>query len=213
MQQKTSKLLYEYWDGVRKGRLAPDRFEIEPSRISGLLPETFIIECSELRSYTIRLAGTRICTQIGYELRGTDILDHWSHDDREAIESLLLNVKESGAVAVLKLSASDERGRTVWFEMTLMPLVHTGNSVNRILGCLTAIDPPFWLGTARLRDRTLADFDLLWPKGSQAYAEKHITSNRAPLPKDSPEPRVSGDERRKFRVFEGGLSSRPPDEI
>jgi len=213
MQQKTSRLLYEYWDGVRKERLAPLRFDIEPSKISGLLPETFIIECADLHSYTVRLAGTRICTQLGYELRGTDILDHWSHDDREALESLLLNVKESGAVAVLRLSASDGQARRAWFEMTLMPLVHTGGSINRMLGCLTAIDPPFWLGTTQLRSRTLADFELLWPKGSPAFAGKYIISNPAPVAEGSQKPRIAGDEKRKFRVFEGGLSNQSPGKI
>ena len=44
MQQKTTKVLYNYWNDVRDGRLAPRRFDIEPARISEVLPDTFMLE-------------------------------------------------------------------------------------------------------------------------------------------------------------------------
>ena len=44
MQQPTSSQLYAYWDHVRNGRVAPRRFEIEPSMIAAVLPETFIVD-------------------------------------------------------------------------------------------------------------------------------------------------------------------------
>src|SRR4051812_13786849 len=44
MQQRTLQTLYGYWNEVRAGRLAPQRLEIEPSRIAGILSETFMLE-------------------------------------------------------------------------------------------------------------------------------------------------------------------------
>ena len=74
MQQPTSRQLYAYWDHVRNGRVAPRRFEIEPSMIAAMLPETFIVEGTGALGYRFRLAGTRICEQFGREVRGADLL-------------------------------------------------------------------------------------------------------------------------------------------
>ena len=42
--QPSLQTLYSYWNEVRAGRLAPQRLEIEPSRIAGVLAETFMLE-------------------------------------------------------------------------------------------------------------------------------------------------------------------------
>jgi hypothetical protein len=210
MRQKTSKLLYDYWNDVRKGRLAPCRYEIEPAKIAMLLPETFIVECEGTQNYKIRLAGTRICEQFGRELRGTRLLDFWLPNDREALETLLHNVVADGAVAVARFSAEKEdEHRRAYFEMTLMPLIHADHTVNRMLGCLTAIDPPFWLGTTQLRAFELRTINLVWPDGQPAFltAGKQGLATAA-LDTSDGNGRSTGDVRRRFRVFEGGLSDR-----
>lgn len=207
MQQRTSKLLYNYWNTVRDGRIAPQRFEIEPARIAALLPETFIMECADLSDYRIRLAGTRICDQMGREMRGTALLDFWKPDDREALANLLHNVLCDGAVAVARFSARRDEGHGADFEMTLMPLIHTGQSVNRILGSITAINPPFWLGTALLDFYDLDAIELIWPDGAPRFIREHASEVGQPavgLPNENP--RIAGDNRRRFRVYEGGLS-------
>ena len=42
--QRSLQTLYGYWNELRAGRLAPQRLEIEPSRIAGILSETFMLE-------------------------------------------------------------------------------------------------------------------------------------------------------------------------
>lgn len=206
MQQRTSQLLFGYWNGLRNGRLAPQRFEIEPAKIAGLLPETFIVECGGLSGYRIRLAGTRICDQCGRELRGLGVLELWTSEDREALAQLLHNVVEDGAVVAARVAAHGDRGRKTEFEMLLLPLIHAGRTVNRILGCLTAIDPPFWLGTVVLDRFVLADFNLVWPDGAPAFVrEVQGRVGGAPAPAD-PGVHMAGDARRRFRVYDGGLS-------
>ena len=78
MKQTTLQTLYSYWNEVRAGRIAPRRLEIEPSRIAGILSETFMLERIDASTYQFRLAGTRLCELFGYELRGTNFLDGWS---------------------------------------------------------------------------------------------------------------------------------------
>ncbi len=82
MKHKTSKALFAYWDAVRAGRAAPLRFEIDPSKISAILPYTFILERIDAENYRFRLAGTRMCEIFGHELRGTNFLDGWETIDR-----------------------------------------------------------------------------------------------------------------------------------
>ena len=82
MKQRTSHILFNYWNDVRGDRLAPRRFDIEPSRISKILAETFILERVDSHTYVFRLAGTKICEQFGIEFRGRNFLDFAGDSDR-----------------------------------------------------------------------------------------------------------------------------------
>jgi hypothetical protein len=192
MQQPTSRQLYAYWDRVRNGRLAPRRFEIEPSKIAALLPETFIAEGAGLLGYRFRLAGTRICEQFGRELRGADLLSLWEDADREAVSSLLRNVFADAAVGYGRFRAYTNSNRQASFELLLLPLIHTGESINRILGAITAIEPPFWLGAEPLLRQEIVELNLHWPDGSPAFVMQGGAE-------------VISLARRRFRVLPGGL--------
>jgi hypothetical protein len=193
MQQPTSRQLYAYWDGIRNGRIAPHRFEIEPAKIASLLGETFIAECTGLLGFRFRLAGTKICQHFGRELKGVDFLSLWPAEDRNAIASLVQNVLNDGAVGHGIFHAYTATKREAHFEFTLMPLIHTGQTINRLLGSMTAIEPPFWLGTEPLTSLEVSELDLHWPDGAPAF----MSSSGAEVDRLAP---------RRFRVIEGGLS-------
>ncbi len=204
MKHKSSNELFEYWNSVRDGRFAPNRFEIEPVNLADVLPDIFILECPDISTYRFRLAGTRICTSLGHELRGNNLLDYWSGDDKEAVHNLLHNVAKDGAGALIEFECSNADREHAVFEMLVLPLVHTGETVNRMLGSLSAITRPYWTGTLELRQFKLMSFDLIWPEirstppevaeQPAVLAEAHAT--------------LPGDVRRRFRVLEGGLSRR-----
>ncbi len=44
MRHAASEALYTYWNEVRRGRIAPERLEIQPARIGSILLDTFILE-------------------------------------------------------------------------------------------------------------------------------------------------------------------------
>ena len=206
MQQRTSKTLYQYWDTIRGGRIAPHRFEIEPSDISALLAETFILDCSGSSNYRFRLAGTQICEQLGRELRGTDLLELWNANDREALAGLLHGVVEDGSVGVARFHAVGESARKAQFELTMMPLIHSSQSINRILGAITAIDPPYWLGSVGIQSFELDEVDIVFPGG-----KPHFLEGLAPAPifANDGDYTIAGDNVRRFRVFEGGRRDAP----
>ncbi|MGD9868911.1 MAG: PAS domain-containing protein [Hyphomicrobiales bacterium] len=202
MEHATSRQIYHYWNLVRGGRKAPERFEIEPAQIAGALPQTFVLECASYRRYPFRLAGTRICTQFGMEMRGTDLMELWTGDDREAADTLLHNVVEECAAAVLVFDSLREDGRSLRSEMVLLPLLHGSRKVNRIIGAISPAEDPYWLGTAPFASHSLAAFDLIWPDG-----KPRSVANEETLRGALPEPvAVTLDGKRKFRVYEGGRS-------
>lgn len=198
MQQPTSRQLYAYWDHVRNGRVAPRRFEIEPSMIAAVLPETFIVEGTGALGYRFRLAGTRICEQFGRELRGADLLNLWEDADRDAVASLLRNVVADGVVGHGRFRAYSCTNRQANFEFVLLPLIHTGDTINRVLGAITAIEPPYWLGAEPLLRQEILDLNLHRPDAPASLA---------------PASEVVSIGSRRFRVLDGGLQGDRGDKL
>ncbi len=237
MKQRTTQTLFAYWNEVRAGRIAPRRFEIEPSRIGSILSETFILERistlehsglaavppasstqprPELRSaYRYRLAGTKLCEQFGDDFRGQDFLDDWDLDDRATLEQTLNGMSERGGVGVMTFEASTNPGagrassrKRLTFEALLLPLVHTTDSLDRFLGCMSPIDEPAWLGSERLVDKALLRCELIWPDG-RPYPVVEKTREQTPFLAEIRNARLVRSERRQFRVYDGGLSKNP----
>lgn len=205
MKLATTHLLYEYWDDVRGDRLAPTRFEIEPAEIASVLSETFILERSDDGGYPFRLAGTRICDQIGRELRGTDFLA-LAGVGRPLLSKALESVTFEGAVAVLEFESETADGRTAAFEAVVMPLSHPADEITRYLGAFAAIAPPAWLGTEPLARLALVAHDVLWPEG-RTFALSQAPSRQLPLSPELAGARVVRSDRRQFRILDGGRKS------
>src|SRR5262249_50722442 len=150
MKNRTTQILYTYWNEVRRGRLAPRRFDIEPARIVGILAETTILERIDNETVRFRLAGTRITEQFGSELRGHNFFALWSGEDRETLRPRLATLQGQGGVLVCDIEATGASGRTVAFEAILLPLVHTNDVIDRFVGAISSTSAPFWLGTEPL---------------------------------------------------------------
>lgn len=203
MQESVSQALYSYWNSLRGDRVAPKRFEIEPSCISGNLPDTFILERVSPSSLRFRLAGTRICEAFGIDFRGVDLFRLFEDGDARIIAQQIASASE-GAVCVFRISAGSTSGLSTEFELLILPLTHTRDTVDRFLGALTPIARPNWLGTVALTQRKLLSHELIWPDGVALPAEQG--SNIPVLMPTIREARIVRSNRRQFRVYEGGLS-------
>jgi hypothetical protein len=62
MQMPSTNTLYTYWNTIRGARSAPDRKDIDPTRIREALANTFILELNEDDKFSFRLAGSHLCT-------------------------------------------------------------------------------------------------------------------------------------------------------
>ena len=204
MQQRTNQVLYAYWNDVRGDRIAPRRFDVEPSQLGSVLAETFILECGADQPPVFRLAGTRICDTFGREFRGAGFLELFRPDDRAAITTHLADVKVQGAVLVVTATATIDARRSVTFEIMLLPLIHTGASISRMLGAVAVIDAPGWLGSERLPPLELTAHSRIWPDGRPFAVVEKFRSAPALLP-ELAGARLVRVNRRSFRVLDGGL--------
>lgn len=203
MKQRTSQLLFQYWNDVRGQRLAPERFDIEPSRIAAILPETCILERDDANVCSFRLAGTRVCDNWGQELRGTGLHELMLPADRPVLDEMLATITAQGAVGLLELSGLTKDGREVMFEVIILPLLHTSGAVTRYLAGISPFEAPYWLGVERLAAGPLAEHALVWPDG-RPHALIERTLRQAPFLPAMTNSRIVRVDRRQFRVFEGG---------
>ena len=172
MKHSTTRELYDYWNRVRGGERAPQRSAIEPSDIRRILGEMFILEVLDRDSYHVRLAGTRICALYCREIKGSNLLDLWSGEDRQAMATLCAAVSEDGAAAVVTVAVRTARDQEVACEMILLPLRHGGPSFDRVLGSFAALDRPFWLGSEPVVSQSIASLRLIWPDEAPSFMRR-----------------------------------------
>jgi hypothetical protein len=169
MKQKSSNTLYGYWNELRAGRIAPKRLEVEPARIAGILSETFMLERAHARNYQYRLAGTRLCELFGAELRATNFLAGWPEAEQSLLAARLDLVCEQGAVVSLLIEVKGAGRHRLEFEAILLPLLHTGNTIGRIIGAMSLTSPPPLFGSTPLAgealSRRLIKDEVIWPSG------------------------------------------------
>ncbi len=212
MKAKTSQALYAYWNEVRQGRLAPRRFDIEPSRITPVLSETFILERLDAETYRYRLAGTRVCELLGTELRGTNFLEGWHGEDSLSLARLLQTAAQQGGVVLLTFETFAFGQPAAVFECVLLPLLHTREKVERFLGGLTAVSIADPVPEERTTSRRLGHAEIIWPDG-KPHAVVASLSRQSPFLPHIRNARVVRSERRQFRVYEGGLGKADRKEI
>jgi len=203
MKSRTSQILLRYWNDVRGPRIAPKRLEIEPGRFTAALAESFILERNPDGAYTFRLAGTRICEDFGWELRGTDFRQlAGAHAD--ALQASFDVITSEGAYGVFELEAVAPDGRTCSLEAIVLPLVHTHDRITRFLGAISVLSRPFWIGTMPLTPLSITHGELRWTDGRVKPLQLgHATD---PVPALDGVARVVRRDRRLFRVLDGGLS-------
>jgi hypothetical protein len=213
MRQKTSQTLYAYWNEVRKGRLAPERLEIQPAHIAAQLPDTFILERCDAHTYRFRLAGTRVCDRFGLEPRGLNFLELWKAADRDLFEHHLAAITETGRVGVFTIEAEYALERRASFEILVLPLIHTGQALDRLLCSLAPLEEAGDAGQeGPLVSVSLLAAEAIWPDGHpHAVIEKR--GRQLPLEPDIRNARIVRQEHRQFRVYDGGLGKEENDKL
>ncbi|MDR3475815.1 MAG: PAS domain-containing protein [Devosia sp.] len=168
MQKTSTKTLYDYWNSLRGARSAPDRRDIDPAEIKSALANTFILELDDSREFSFRLAGSHLCTAYARELKGRSFTKLWHPRDRDAMATLIRAVTEDHAVALVTFQGTTPIGTKTAFETILLPIRHNGTTETRLLGGLTALDAPYWLGVQPIMEQRITGLRLIWPDEAAA---------------------------------------------
>ena len=163
MQKASTRTLFGYWNALRGSRSAPERKDLDPTRIREALASTFILEAELGGTYQFRLAGSHLCTSYCRELKGRSFSALWHDRDRDALETLIRAVTEDHAVALVTFQGSTAIATRANYEMILLPLRHNGSTQLRLLGAMTALEEPYWLGVQPIVEQRITGLRLIWP--------------------------------------------------
>jgi hypothetical protein len=146
MKHAASRELYAYWEAKRGTRPAPERAEIEPGAIRGILSDTFILALDRGLGRPVRLAGTRVCALFDREIKGESFLGLWAADSRPVVDSLIAILAEECIGTVAAATAQDSAGQPIDLELLLLPLGAGRPHFARAIGVLAPLTPRPWLG-------------------------------------------------------------------
>lgn len=181
MRQASTRELFSYWNTLRGSRGAPDRSEINPGEIRTSLPDVFLLGFDAEHRCPFRIAGTSVCALFGRELRGTRFTALWSPAGELAITELVRSVVEDSAGAVAAVTGRNQDGALLDLEMILLPLTCRDGMRARLIGAISCLRPPFWLGTRPVLTLNLGDVRFVGAAVETATARGFVAGAPNPL--------------------------------
>lgn len=219
MKHRATRALYAYWNEVRAGRRAPRRLEIQPARLGALLADTFVLERADRLTFPFRLAGSRVSNWLGPDLRSRNFLSCWGEADQSLLERYLAAVSDRGCISLFTGEglffshvAGDRKGMaTAPFELIVLPLQHSGQAIDRLLGLIVPLD-----ASQPDADRPLQRLKLLAAEhmGPEERRLDSLASADPPpfAPLNVRMARIVRQGQRQFRVYQGGRVGKAPHE-
>ncbi len=190
MKHAASRELYAYWQELRGRRPAPERAEIEPGAIRGVLSDAFILALDRGADYPFRLAGTRACALFGRELKGQSFIALWDDASRRTVRDLLAILVDEWVGTVAAATGQTRGGGLVELELLLLPLSAGRPSLARSIGVLAPLKIPPSLGLDPVSVLTL---------GSRRHVGAAVEKRLLPR-------FLAPRSRRGFVVYDGGRS-------
>lgn len=212
MRHPVTQSIYSYWNELRRGRVAPQRLEIDPQRIGDALLDTFILELADDGQFHFRLAGSRIGSRLGFDLRGKLFEDCWAASASGMLKKHMADAVERGRVIVLTAEAvfltdgvhADDRAPQT-FEIILLPLIHAGRSVDRLLCVMAPLSdeshPEGNIG--KIQCLRLDAGESVWPDKT-SLRPIAVDERQVPFEAGIVTSRLVRNGRRQFRVYDGG---------
>src|SRR3984893_345709 len=148
MKHPSSREFFAYWDEKRGSARAPDRSEIEPGAVRGLLGDIFVLSYDNSAGYPFRVAGTRVSALLGCDLKDRSFSALFKPDGRREIEEIISVVAEEMLAAVAGITATAQDGSSAHLELLLLPFNTRAHEPISLTGLLA----PFESRPALLRD-------------------------------------------------------------
>ena len=134
MRHANTRTLFAYWQSRRSGRLAPERADIAPRDLAGLLAHLFSLKRIDRDHQVFRLAGTAVCDLHRREFKDQNFLGRWRGADRDHARALLEGVLSAPGPATALAEAISIDARSAEVELALLPLRGPEGQVDRCLG-------------------------------------------------------------------------------
>ena len=190
MRQSSSRELFDYWNGLRGTRSAPDRSQIDPAAIRAVMSDVMMLEVDLANGFPVRMSGTRVDALLGAPHAGRRFLDLWSRDDAHAVAAMLLTVVDGVCPIVAGASAHADDYAPLAVEILLLPLRYNGKTHARILAAMTPIARPRWFGLVPVSELKIESFRVV---DADAYPRGQVAQLAA------------ARQHRHLRVYDGGL--------
>ncbi len=178
MRHAVSCGLYAYWRALKRGGCPPERNDIEPCAIRGVLADTFVLDFNPRSGFPFRISGSKINALFLKELRGAAFLQIWREADRGKIEAILRTAADEEAPYLVLGEARPAGLKPVEIEVALLPLRHQGESHARMLGSLVAMSGSDWLGLIGSGPATLTSWR---PMESEAPGARRTSPSMSAL--------------------------------
>lgn len=131
-----------YWEGLRAGRLMPQRADIDPRGMESALEYVFMLELVAPRVGRMRIAGNHLQEILGMEVRGMPLSAFFDPEVREKLGHVIERVTNTPLIAEFKIASKRSIGHPALSgRMYLAPLGSQEDGVTRILGCLETHGP------------------------------------------------------------------------
>jgi len=200
MRQSTTRELFNYWNNLRGERTSPDRAEIDPAAIRGVLAETFMLEVDPEHLFPVRLSGSRINALFCTEQKRHSFVGLWSQSEAASIAAILSTVAESACPVVAGAAAAPKGYAEVEVELLFLPLRHGGDVNARILGSLSLIRRPPWLGLLPVEHLALRSLRTIGDNVAPLTSEPISGA----LPQAQTAPGLGYETRGHLRIYPGG---------
>ncbi|WP_024510652.1 PAS domain-containing protein [Bradyrhizobium sp. ARR65] len=151
MKHPSSREFFAYWDGKRGSARAPDRSDIEPNAVRGLLGDIFVLSCDLDAGYPFRVAGTRVCALFGRDLKDESFAALFTRESRREIEDIATVVAEEMLPSIAGLTATATDGTRTHLELLLLPFNARAHAPISMTGLLAPFESnPGMLGALEL---------------------------------------------------------------
>jgi hypothetical protein len=174
MKTKASRELFDYWNRQRGLRLAPSRTDIDPAAISGVLGDTLMITREAGVEPVFRLAGTRVCSLFGRELKSENFVSLWDARSHAELRSLLDQLLEDATGFVAGVTSQTDEGAPVALELLLLPLYRAGTTEARSIGVLSSHAQNGPVELQSVSGLTLTNWRVVGPRLEELMLPRHV---------------------------------------
>jgi len=195
-----------YWMGLFKqanqdnlgNRLAwPERSDIQPANCRELLGDMFILDIDN-GLYNFRLAGTRLCSIFGKELKGDSFVETLNDQDHSVAENWVDQMAHDDFTTLICAEGVTATGKVLPLETLLLPLNHFDKRSRRLLGITIPLEVPYWMGEEPIIEVKILSVRVLrpWEEDGQLDSQSENASQPAigietPMPRSPTVPLFS----------------------